>query len=263
MSDAGTCLKVKVAGPVATVTLARPEVRNALDETLIGTLAQAFQKLGVAEVVRVVVLEGEGKDFCAGADVTWMRRAAQLPHEDNLRDAMQLAVMADAVDRCPKPVIGIVHGAVLGGGAGLAAACDVVLASEDSFFSLPEVRLGLEPGLMGRQLVDAIGLRAARRYCLTGERFDAREAARLGLVHAVIAADRLAEARDRVVEACLKGAPGAQAATKELLRVLADAEAGPDLMRLTAQRLADQRAGAEGREGLDAFVEKRKPAWQW
>lgn len=254
-------LHIKVAGAVATVTLTRPEMHNALDDGLIANLTMAFQKLGVAEAVRVVVLAAAGKSFCAGLDVGWMRRGADASHEDNLRDAMQLAVMVDAVDRCPKPVIAVVQGAALGGGVGLVAAADVVLAAEEASFALTEVRLGLEPSVIGPQVVAAMGARASRRYWLTGERFDAREAFRLGLVHSVMAADKLGEARDRLVEACLKGAPKAQAGSKEMLRVIGDAEHGPDLMRLVAGRLAEQRSSDQGREGLASFLEKRKPNW--
>ncbi|MBC7952719.1 MAG: enoyl-CoA hydratase/isomerase family protein [Rhodospirillaceae bacterium] len=254
-------LRITVTGPVATVTLTRPQVHNALDEMLMGNLAQAFQKLAVTDAVRVIVLEAEGKSFCAGADVNWMRRAADLSREDNQRDAMLLAVMIDSIDRCPKPVIAVVQGAALGGGVGLVAACDMVIAAEDAAFALTEVRLGLEPSVIGPVCMAAMGARACRRYFLTAERFDAREACRLGLVHAVVPADKLAEARDHLVDSCLKGAPGAQAAAKELIRVVRDTEAGPDLMRLTAHRIAERRASDEGREGLAAFMDKRKPVW--
>lgn len=257
----GDSLHIRLDGPVATVTLTRPEVHNALDDDMIANLTQAFQKLGVAEAVRVVVLAAEGKSFCAGLDVGWMRRGTELSREDNQRDAMALAVMVDAIDRCPKPVVAVVQGAALGGGVGLVAAADIVLAGEEASFGLSEVRLGLEPSVIGPQVIAAMGGRASRRYWLTGERFDAREAFRLGLVHAVLAADKLAEARDRMVEALLRGAPAAQAGSKEMIRVLGDAETGPDLMRLVAHRLAEQRVGDEGREGLAAFLEKRKAAW--
>jgi len=254
-------LLVKVEGAVATLTLTRPEVHNALDEALVVNLTQAFQKLGVAEAVRVVVLEAQGKTFCAGLDVGWVRRSIAAPREDNQRDAMMIAVLMDAIDRCPKPVVVCVNGAALGGGVGLLAAADIVLASEESSFALTEVRLGLEPTIIGPQVVAAMGARASRRYWLSGERFDAREAFRLGLVHAVVAADKLAEARDRMVENCLKGAPKAQAGSKEAIRVVAEAEHGPDLMRLIAHRFAEQRIGDECAEGMAAFLEKRKPGW--
>lgn len=258
---ADTSLHIRLDGAVATVTLTRPDLHNALDDAMIANLTQAFQKLGVAEAVRVVVLAAEGKSFCAGLDIGWMRRGAELGRDDNQRDAMALAVMVDAIDRCPKPVVAVVQGAALGGGVGLVAAADIVLASEEASFALTEVRLGLEPSVIGPQVIAAMGGRASRRYWLSGERFDAREAFRLGLVHAVLSPDKLAEARDRMVEACLKGAPAAQAGSKEMIRLIGEAEIGPDLMRLLAHRLADQRVSDEGREGLAAFLEKRKPAW--
>jgi methylglutaconyl-CoA hydratase len=254
-------LHIKVDGAVATVRLTRPQVHNALDDAAIANLTQAFQKLGVADSVRAVVLEAEGKSFCAGLDVSWVKRGAGQSREDGQRDAMQLAVMVDAIDRCPKPVVAVVQGAALGGGVGLVAAADIVIAAEESSFALTEVRLGLEPTIIGPQVLAAMGGRASRRYWLTGERFDAREAFRLGLVHAVVAADKLGEARDRIVESLLKGAPKAIAGSKEAIRLLAEAETGPDLMRLVAHRFADGRASDEAGEGVAAFLEKRKPSW--
>lgn len=254
-------LLVKVEGAVATLRLTRPQVHNALDDALIANLTQAFQKLGVAEAVRVIVLEAEGKSFCAGLDVSWVKRGADQSKEDGQRDAMQLAVMVDAIDRCPKPVVALVQGAALGGGVGLVAAADIVIAAEEASFALTEVRLGLEATIIGPQVIAAMGARASRRYWLTGERFDAREAFHVGLVHAVVAADKLADARDRIVEACLKGAPQAIAGSKEAIRLLASAEPGPDLMRLVAHRFAECRSGEEAKEGVAAFLDKRKPSW--
>jgi len=254
-------LHVKISGAIATVTLNRPEVHNAFDAQLAGNLTQAFQKLGVAEAVRAVVLEAKGKSFCAGIDIAWMSRSASQDAAENQRDAMQLAMMLDAIDRCPKPVIAMVQGAALGGGAGLVAVADIAIAAEEASFALSEVRLGLAPSIVAPYLHLAVGTRACRRYMVSGERFDAREALRTGLVHAVVAADKLAAARDHVVEACLKGGPKAQAATKELIRVVDDSPMGPDLMRYTASHFSDLRASEEGREGLAAFLDKRRPAW--
>jgi methylglutaconyl-CoA hydratase len=254
-------LLVKVEGAVATIRLTRPQVHNALDDAAIANLTQAFQKLGVADAVRVIVLESEGKSFCAGLDVGWVKRGADQSREDGQRDAMQLAVMVDAIDRCPKPVVALVQGAALGGGVGLVAAADIAIAAEEASFALTEVRLGLEATIIGPQVIAAMGARASRRYWLTGERFDAREAFHTGLVHAVVAADKLGEARDRIVESCLKGAPAAMAASKEAIRLLSEAESGPDLMRLVAHRFAECRQGDEAREGVAAFLDKRKPSW--
>ena len=258
-------LHVKMSGAVATVTLNRPALHNAFDAALAGNLTQAFQKLGVAEAVRVVVLEARGKSFCAGVDMAWMNRApgqdAAQDAADNQRDAMQLAMMLDAIDRCPKPVIAMVQGAALGDGAGLVAVADIAIAAEEASFALSEVRIGLAPSVVAPSLYAAIGARACRRYMMSGERFDAREALRIGLVHAVVTPDKLAAARDHMVEACLKGGPKAQAAAKDLIRVVEDSPMGPDLMRYTASHFSDLRASEEGREGLAAFLDKRRPRW--
>jgi len=254
-------LHLKVSGPVATVTLTRPQLHNAFDAELTGNLTQAFQKLGVAEAVRVVVIEAEGPSFSAGIDIGWLRQTNDQDPAESLRDSMQLAMLFDAIDRCPKPVVAIVQGAALGAGVGLVAAADIAIAADEATFSLSEVRLGLLPSVIAPLLTAAMGSRALRRYMLSGERFDSREALRLGLLHGVVAADKLATARDHVIEACLKGSPKAQASAKELLRVVEDSPAGPDLMRYTASHFSDLRASPEGREGLAAIAEKRRPAW--
>lgn len=254
-------IHVKISGAVATVTLCRPELHNALDEQMVGNLAQTFQKLSVAEAVRVVVIEGQGPSFCAGGDIGWTRAMLDQDSEEVSRSAMQMAVMLDAIDRCAKPVIARVQGAALGLGAGIVSVADMVVAADDSSFSLPEVRAGFPPTLIMPYLAAAMGRRAMRRYVLSGERFDSREALRLGLIHAVVAGDKLDSARDLMVESCLKGAPKAQAAAKDMLRVVDDSPAGPDLMRYTVAQFVDARAGAECREGVLALTEKRKPNW--
>lgn len=258
MTDA---LHVKISGALATVTLNRPDIHNAFDGQLAGNLTQAFQKIGVAEAIRVVVLEARGPSFCAGMDIAWLARATGQEAAELQRDAAQLAMLFDAVDRCPKPVIAVVQGAALGGGAGLVAVADMAVAADTASFALSEVRLGLAPSVIAPYLAAAIGARACRRYMLTGERFDSREALRLGLVHGVVAPDKLAAARDHMVEACLKGGPKAQTAAKELIRVIDDSPMGPDLMRYTATHFSDLRGSDEGREGLAAFLEKRRPNW--
>ncbi|RAU23954.1 enoyl-CoA hydratase [Paramagnetospirillum kuznetsovii] len=254
-------LHVKISGAIATLTLGRPEVHNAIDAQLAGNLTQAFQKIGVAEAVRVVVIQARGPSFCAGIDLSWLQSTTDRDAAEIQRDAAQLAMMFDAIDRCPKPVVAMVQGATLGGGAGLVAAADIAIAAEEASFALSEVRLGLAPSLHAPYVAAAIGSRACRRYMVTGERFDAREALRLGLVHGIVAADKLDAARDHIVEACLKGGPKAQAAAKELIRVIDDSPMGPDLLRYTATHFSDLRGSEEGREGLAAFAEKRKPGW--
>ena len=254
-------IHVKITGAVATLTLTRPDIHNALDEQMVGNIAQAFQKISVADAVRVAVIEAEGPSFCAGGDIAWTRRLLDMSNEEVSRDGMQMAVMLDAIDRCAKPVIACVRGAALGLGAGIVACADMAIATDEASFSLPEVRAGFAPTLITPYLVAAMGARPCRRYMLSGERFDAREALRLGLVHAVVAADKLAAARDRMVEACLKGGPKALAATKELIRVVEDSPAGPDLMRYTVAQFAEQRLTEECREGIASFLDKRKPNW--
>jgi methylglutaconyl-CoA hydratase len=256
MTDA---LHVKISGVIATLTLNRPDVHNAIDAQLAGNLTQAIQKIGVAEAVRMVVIEAKGKSFCAGIDISWMNRDQDAA--ECQRDAAQLAMMFDAIDRCPKPVLAMVNGAALGGGAGLVAVADIAIAADEASFALSEVRLGLAPSVIAPYVAAAIGSRPCRRYMMTGERFDSREALRLGLIHGLVAPDKLDTARDHIVEACLKGGPKAQTAAKELIRVIDDSPMGPDLMRYTATHFSDLRLSDEGREGLAAFVEKRKPSW--
>lgn len=246
---------------VATVTLNRPEVHNAFDDALIGRLTEVFRDLGGREEVRAVVLAGTGKNFSAGADINWLRRMAGYSDEENLRDAKALALMLETIDTCPKPVIAVVQGAAYGGGVGLVSACDIAIAGETASFGLTEVRLGIIPAVISPYVMAAIGSRACRRYMLTGERFTAAEAKRLGLLHEVVQQDKLAEACDLALTTLLQCGPKAQAAAKDLVRVVRDSPHGPDLMRFTARRIADIRASEEGREGLGAFLEKRKPAW--
>lgn len=257
----GDTLHVKVTGPLATLTLSRADVHNAIDELLAVNLTQAFQKLGVAEAVRVIVLEGEGEMFTAGADLGWLRRMAAMEPAEACRHSMIQAVMLDAIRRCPKPVIAMVRGPALGLGLAMVACADMAVAAEGASFAMTEIRLGMVPAVSAPYIAAAIGAGACRRYALTGERFDAREASRLGLIQAIIAADRLDAARDHLVEACLRGAPAAQAATKDLLGLVADTPMGPDLLRLIAARQGQALTGDEARSGLDDAVSGHRPEW--
>lgn len=252
---------VTTTSGVATVTLNRPDVHNAFDDALIARLTEVFRDLGQTADVRAVVLAAAGKSFSAGADLGWMKRMASYSDEDNLRDAMGLALLMETIDRCPKPTVALVQGAAFGGGVGLVAACDIAIASDKAVFCLSEVQLGLIPAVISPYVVAAMGARACRRFFLTAERFPAIEAKRLGLVHEVVAEDKLDEARDKIITVLLRGGPVAQAAAKDLIHVVAESQHGPELMRFTARRIADMRAGEEGREGLSAFFEKRKPTW--
>ena len=245
----------------ASVVLNRPRIHNAFDDALIGLLSQAFDRLGGDDRVRAVVLSASGANFSAGADVNWMRRMAANSDDENRRDALAMAAMMEAIDHCPKPVIGLVQGAALGGGVGLVACCDMAVAAEGASFALSEVRLGIIPAVISPFVLQAIGARAARRYFLTAERFGAAEALRIGLVHEVVPADGLAAARDRLLAELGKCGPQAVAASKDLVRVMRGRAPSPETMTYTAGRIAEMRASPEGREGLSAFLEKRKPAW--
>lgn len=250
-------------GPVATVTMNRPEVHNAFDEALIEALTRAFSELGRDSRVRAIVLAGAGKHFSAGADVGWMQRAAAYSEEENRADARRLALMLETIDQCPKPVVARVQGAALGGGTGLVAACDIAIASERAVFGTTEVRLGLAPAVISPFVLRAVGPRQARRFFLTGERIDAAKALAIGLIHEVVPEAELDRALARILDELLAGAPEAQAASKQLIRtVLAMPQGGALLTEATVAVIAQRRASAEGREGLKAFLEKRAPAWR-
>ena len=238
---------------VARVVLNRPDVHNAFNAGMIAELCDAFHMLGRQDVVRVILVSGEGRSFSAGADLNWMKQAAEQDEAANTADAMKMARMFETMNTCPKPVIGLVHGAAFGGGVGLAACCDVVIAKPEAMFGLTEVRLGLIPAVISPFVLAKIGIVAARRYMLSGERFTAAEALRIGLVNEV-AAD-LDAAAAKVSDAFLASAPGAVADIKALIRepVL---DAG-----ITTARIAARRASPEGREGIGAFLDKRSPDW--
>jgi methylglutaconyl-CoA hydratase len=241
-------LRVQRDGPVVRVTLARPERRNAFDAALIAELAEAFADVGDA---RAVVLSGQGPSFCAGADVEWQRASIDLSYEENVEDAMRLYRMLEAIDSCPAPVVCVVHGFALGGGAGLVACADIAVAWPDAVFGFSEVRLGIIPAVISPFVLARIGS-AARRYFLTGERFDADVALRIGLVDEV--AEDAGERTETVVEWLLAGGPEAVREAKVLVR---DRPDGVETARIAAAR----RTSAEGQEGLRAFLDKRPPGW--
>ena len=247
-------------GGVAHVALDRPHVRNALDAALIAELRATFDELARDASVRVIVLSGNGSAFCGGADLAWMRASAELTYDENVADATALATMFRAIDRCPKLVVGRVNGAAFGGGVGLAAACDVVVAADDAVFALSETKLGLVPATIVPLVLAKIGPSHLRALALTGERFDARRAERIGLVHAVVAAEALDDAIDRVVREAMLAAPGAIAAAKALFADVADLSYDAALAP-TASAIAARRASPEGRAGVAAFLEKRPPPW--
>jgi methylglutaconyl-CoA hydratase len=247
---------------VATVTLNRAEVHNAFNDDLIWELDNAFGKLGANDDVRAIVLTGAGKSFSAGADLNWMKAAANYTDAQNMRDAETLSAMLNTLNTCPKPTIAVVNGATFGGGVGLVSCCDIAVAVEDAKFSLSEVRLGLTPATISPYVVAAIGERAARRYFLTAERFDAAEAMRIGLVQDIAPSLQAACSRAHVfLKNILAGAPGAQRDAKVLIADVKGQEITAELRTETARRIASRRASDEGKEGLGAFLEKRKPTW--
>ncbi|MFT3761326.1 MAG: enoyl-CoA hydratase/isomerase family protein [Pseudoxanthomonas sp.] len=259
MSDA--LLQIERDGVVATLWLNRPDVHNAFDEHVIAALTAALRELDIDPAVRAVVLAGRGKSFCAGGDLGWMRRMAGFSREENLRDAGALAEMLRTLASLSKPTVARVHGAALAGGTGLVAACDIAVATPEAKFGTTEVRLGLIPATIGPYVIRAIGARAAQRYFLTGERFGAAEAHRLGLVHEVVAADALDARILELLDALLAGAPTALTDCKWLVADVHGRRIDAALIEETSRRIADARGSDEAREGIAAFFEKRPPAW--
>lgn len=260
-SPGATHLAVHVQDGVAVVALARPEVHNAFNEVLIAELAAALLALDADPAVRVVVLAGQGRSFCAGADLGWMQRMAGYGDAENRADAGTLAAMLATLDRMAKPTIARVHGAAFGGGVGLVACCDIAIAAQEATFCLSETRLGLVPATIGPYVVAAIGARAARRFFLTAERFTAAEAFRIGLVHDIVPADAIDERVDTLIDALLAAGPQAQAAAKALVRAVSARPIDDAVIADTVERIAAIRASDEGREGVAAFLEHRPPAW--
>jgi methylglutaconyl-CoA hydratase len=262
MSAAG--LSVTRSGDgVARVTLARPEVRNAFNAELIAALTATFVVFAEepADRLRIVVLAGEGRSFCAGADVNWMRASLALSVEENEADARRLAEMFAAIDACPAPVLARVHGAALGGGMGLCAVADIVLATADATFAFSETKLGILPATIAPFVLGKIGESAARALFPTGQRFDAERARAIGLVHEVMADEAALDARvGALIGEVLSAGPAAARAAKAVIRELRGLSAD-QARSLTVQRIATQRTSAEGQEGLSAFLEKRQPAW--
>lgn len=248
-------------GHVLHVTLNRPEMRNAFDASAIAELTAAFASLADTPDVRAVVLGAQGKAFCAGADLNWMRAMADYSWAENHADASRLAEMFRAIAACPVPVVARVQGDCYGGGVGLVACSDVVVCAQDAGFCLSEVRLGLIPATISPYVIDAIGQRAALRYFVTAERFDAARAQALGLVHEVCGADELEARTDQVVQAIVRNGPAAVRASKQLVADIGRLPRNDETRELTARRIADIRASQEGQEGVRAFLQKRAPDW--
>ncbi|TAL94707.1 MAG: enoyl-CoA hydratase/isomerase family protein [Paraburkholderia sp.] len=247
---------------VATVTLNRPDVRNAFNEAMIAELTGVFESMGERQDVRAVVLAANGKAFCAGADLNWMKKMAGFSDDENRADAMRLANMLSAIYRCPQPVIARVSGDAYAGGMGLIAACDIVVAVDTARFCLSEARLGLIPATIAPYVIRALGEQASRRYFTTAEQFDCATALRLGLVSEMVAAERLDATVQQLVETLVANSPHAVRECKRLVQDVAGRTLDTALIEDTAARIARIRASEEGREGVASFLEKRTPAWR-
>jgi methylglutaconyl-CoA hydratase len=254
-------LDIRCADWQATVTLNRPEVRNAFNEEMIAELTAAFHDLGARNDVRCIVLAGNGPAFCAGADLNWMRRMADYTHRENYADAAALADMLRVLYQCPKPTIAKVQGDAYAGGTGLVAACDIAVSADTAHYCLSEVKLGLIPATISPYVIRAMGPRAAHRYFLTAERFSADEAFRIGFVHQVVGMAELDGAVAAIAQTLIQAGPQAVSLCKQLVQEVAQRDITPELIGSTVRSIADVRVSDEGREGIRSFLEKRKPAW--
>ncbi|WP_120966167.1 MULTISPECIES: enoyl-CoA hydratase/isomerase family protein [unclassified Comamonas] len=254
-------LTLVVNSGIATITLARPEIRNAFSDETIAEITQAFLTAGERADVRAVVLAAEGPAFCAGADLNWMRRMAEYSRDENRVDADLLAQMLNVIYHCPKPTIARVQGDVYAGGMGLVACCDMAVAADTAGFCLSEVKIGLIPATISPYVVRAMGARAAHRYFLSGERFSAQEAHRIGFVHEVTEAEQLDSVVDGWIKHLLSAGPEAVRACKRLVIDVAEREINEQLIAVTVEGIANIRASSEGKEGVQAFLNKRKPNW--
>lgn len=256
-----TALQTNQQGAVLTLTLSRPDVRNAFNDEVIAEITAAFQDAASRAEVRAVVLAAEGPAFCAGADLNWMRRMADYSRAENLADAAQLAEMLRVIYECPKPSIARIQGDVYAGGMGLVAACDMAVSVDTANFCLSEVKLGLIPATISPYVIRAMGARAAHRYFLTAERFDAREAHRIGFVHEVVGAGQLDAKVKALTQALVSASPNAVRSCKMLVQEVAGRDIEAPLIARTVEGIADIRSSSEGREGVQSFLQKRKPSW--
>jgi len=254
-------LEIETANQVATIWMNRPDVHNAFDEALIGELTAACQALDKDANVRIVVLAGRGKSFSAGADLNWMKRAANNGVDENLNDARALARMLRVLAEMKKPTIARVQGAALGGGTGLTAACDIAVASTKAVFATSEVKFGIIPSAISPYVVRAIGARQAYRYFQSAERIDAARAREIGLVHEAVEPEQLDAKVQEIVAALLQGGPCAQAAAKDLIRAVDNQPINDNVVEDTAHRIAHLRATPEAKDGISAFLDKRNPGW--
>jgi methylglutaconyl-CoA hydratase len=253
-------IAVEDSGSVVRVSLNRPEVHNAFNSTMIGELARSFDQLKGRRDVRVIVLTGRGKSFCAGADLNWMREIISYSFEQNLEESLQIAELMESIHSCPKPTIALVNGAAIGGGVGFLSACDVAVAADRAQFGLSEVKIGLVPAAISPYVVGKIGQSHAREYFLTGERISAARAAEIGLVNRVVPLEVLEDEAEKLVNQLLTSGPDALASCKTLLNTIPRL-GGEEVKRFTARMIAELRVSDEGQEGMASFLEKRKPKW--
>jgi methylglutaconyl-CoA hydratase len=245
----------------ATITLARPDLHNAFNETLIEEISNCVTELSTDGNVRLIILTGEGKSFCAGADINWMKSMVEFSHEENIRDSQALADMFKIINECPKPVVGRINGAAFGGGVGLVAVCDVAVAADNTRFSFSEVKLGIIPAVISPYVISRVGPGHARRLFITGERFDAETAYQIGLVHRVVFPEELDSAVAEVVEFLMENGPEAMHEVKKLVAQWQELDR-EEFRKYTVETIARLRTSPEGRDGLTAFLEKRKPSWR-
>ena len=256
-----SAIRTSIQNQVATVVLSRPALRNAFNDEVIAELTDAFSRIGDDPEVRVAVLMAEGPAFCAGADLNWMRRMADYSREENERDAEKLAFMMRTIYECPKPTIARIQGDVYAGGMGLVAACDLAVSVDTAHFCLSEVKLGLTPATISPYVIRAMGPRAAHRYFLTAERFNAAQALNIGFVHEVVAADQLNAAVGAWVQSLLAASPNALKECKKLIQYVADRDITRLLIDHTVKAIADIRSSDEGKEGVQSFLNKTRPSW--
>jgi methylglutaconyl-CoA hydratase len=250
-----------VSNHIAHITLNRSDVRNAFNDDVIAELTQAFLDMGARDDVRCIVLAAEGSAFCAGADLNWMRRMADYSYDENLADAGKLAEMLRVIATCPKPTVARVQGDTYAGGTGLVAACDIAVAADSAFFCVSEVKIGLIPATISPYLVRAMGVRASQRYWLTAERFSASDALAMGLVSQVVSLDALDAAVAALCKQLCSASPDAVRLTKRLIESVVEQDITPELIAHTVKEIAQVRSSTGGKEGVQAFLQKRKPAW--
>jgi methylglutaconyl-CoA hydratase len=255
-------ITLTISNHIATLTLNRPEIHNAFDDVMIAELISALQTIEHDKDIRLMILRGNGKSFSAGADLNWMQKMIHFNYDENLQDAKKLAQLMNILYHLHKPTIAVVHGSAFGGGVGLISCCDIIIAADKANFCLSETRLGIIPAVISPYVLNAIGERAARRYYLTAERFDAHEAYRLGLAHIVCSSDELEKQVENIASQLLQNSPAALVAAKQLIAATTRGNIDNAMMDDTAHRIAVMRTSLEGQEGLRAFLEKRAPKWQ-